>query len=90
MALYHPAEHQSRALCFGDDQWVATPFFRSKALWVVGYPKAALVDIDQALKYAREIGHATSLLWALIGSFFIDIICGNYASASGQMINVLH
>ena len=29
--------------------------FRSYALWLLGYPEAALADIDQALKDAREM-----------------------------------
>ena len=65
---------------------MAILFFRSKALWLLGYPEAALADIDQALKDAREIGHAASLLWALAGSFFfVDIYCGNYATANARV-----
>ena len=73
------------ALCFGEDQRVAGPFFRSKALWVLGYPDAARADSAQALKDAREIGHPISLLWALGGAFFVDILCGDYASANTLM-----
>ena len=34
-------------------------------MWMLGYPEAALADADQALKDAREIGHAASLMYAL-------------------------
>jgi len=34
-------------------------------LWVLGYPEAALADADHALKDAREIGHAVTLMLAL-------------------------
>jgi class 3 adenylate cyclase/predicted ATPase len=81
-AIYDPVKHQTLALRFGEDHRVATPFFRSKALWVLGYPKTARADSDQALRDAREIGHAASLLWGLAGAFFIDIICGDYATAN--------
>ena len=37
----------------------------STALWMLGYPDAALADVDDALQYAREIGHAPSLMYAL-------------------------
>src|SRR5262249_33492527 len=58
----------------------------SKALWVLGYPETALVDVNQALKDAREIGHAVSLLWALAGSFwFVDSYCGNYVAANARV-----
>src|SRR4029077_1310469 len=71
---------------FGEDPRVANLFFRSKALWMLGYPEAALADIDQALKDARESGRAASLVWALVGSFFfVDSYCGNYTTANGRV-----
>ena len=35
------------------------------ALWMLGYPEAALADADQALNDAREIGQAATLMYAL-------------------------
>ena len=32
---------------------------------MLGYPEAALADADQALKDAREIGQAVTLMYAL-------------------------
>ena len=47
---------------------------------------AALTDIDQALKYARESGFTVSLLWALSASFFfVDSYCGNYTTANARL-----
>jgi predicted ATPase len=83
---YDPAEHRLLAKRFGEAPRVNNLHFRSKALWLLGYPEAALADIDQALKDARESGHATSLLWALAGSFFIvDSYCGNYTTANARV-----
>ena len=65
IALYDPAEHRPLATRFGEDQRVATLCWRSHALWLLGYPKDALVDADHALRYAREIGHAATLMFAL-------------------------
>ena len=39
--------------------------YRSRALWMLGYPEAALADAEHALKDAREIGHAATLMYAL-------------------------
>ena len=39
--------------------------FRSWALWMLGYPEAALADADGALKDAREIDQAATLMYAL-------------------------
>ena len=44
---------------------VAILSYRSLALWLLGYPEAALADADHALKDAREIGQAATLMYAL-------------------------
>ena len=66
IALYDPAEHRPLATRFGQDIRVAALSFRSLALWLLGYPEAALADIDHALKDAREIGQAATLMYALV------------------------
>jgi hypothetical protein len=66
-ALYDPAEHRQLATRFagGQDVRVALLSYRSLALSVLGYPDDALGDTEQALSDAREIGQATTLLYAL-------------------------
>jgi predicted ATPase len=86
ITFFHPAERRSLAMRFGEDRKVALLFYRSKTLWILGYPETALVDIDQALYDARELDHAPTLLWALAGShFFVDGYCGNYTRANAQV-----
>ena len=65
IALYDPAEHRPLATRFGQDVRVAILSYRSLALWLLGYPEAALADADHALKDAREIGQAATLMFAL-------------------------
>ena len=65
IALYDPVEHRPLATRFGQDPRVATLSYRSLALWVLGYPEAALADAEHALREAREIGHAATLMHAL-------------------------
>jgi predicted ATPase len=55
---------------------------RSAALWLLGYPDAALTDAENALTHAREIGHAASLMYALSLGLFARYECGNYANAT--------
>jgi class 3 adenylate cyclase/tetratricopeptide (TPR) repeat protein len=85
IALYDPAEHRSLATRFGQDVRVAVLSFRSLALWLLGYPDAALADAGHALKEAREIGQAASLMYALIVTTFTLIHRGNYAAATTQL-----
>ena len=58
IALYDPAEHRPLATRFGQDVRVSILSYRSLALWLLGYPEAALADTEQMLNDAREIGQA--------------------------------
>jgi hypothetical protein len=44
-------------------------------------PEAALTDTDDAVRYAREIGQAATLMFALMNASFPVAQCGNYAAA---------
>jgi class 3 adenylate cyclase/predicted ATPase len=82
LALYDPAEHRLLATRFGQDSRVAILSFRSLGLWLLGYPEAALADIDHAIKDAREIGQAAALMFALAHILLPLMLCGNYAAAN--------
>jgi predicted ATPase len=58
---------------------------RACDLWALGYPEAGLADADHALKDAREIGHATTLMYALTYTPLARFLCGEYALASTQV-----
>jgi len=89
ISLYDPAEHRPLATQFGQDVWVAVLFYRSLALWPLGYPGAAVADADRALKDAREIGQAATLMSALALTSLTHIHCGNYALATAQLDEVV-
>jgi class 3 adenylate cyclase/predicted ATPase len=82
IALYDPAEHRRLATRFGQDSRVVVLSRRSAALWLLGHPDAALADAEHALRDAREIGHAATLMYALSHGAFARYQCGNYASAN--------
>jgi predicted ATPase len=56
--------------------------YRSRASWILGYPKAALADVHQALSDARAIGQAVALMYALSHAALTHIHCGDYQTAS--------
>jgi len=85
VALYDPAEHRPLATRFGQDAGVSILCFRSLALWLLGYPDAALADSGQTLKDAREIGQAATLMFALLHVSMTHIYCGNYAAANALL-----
>jgi predicted ATPase len=82
IALYDPAEHRPLAMRFDQDVGVAILSSRPLALWLLGYPEAALADIEHALKDAREIGQAASLMCALGITPWTLVLCGNYSTTS--------
>ena len=82
LALYDPALHRPLAARFASDPGVATLVFRSLALWSLGYPEAAIADTEQTLRYAREIGHVATLMYALSLTSLTHVYCGNYAKVN--------
>jgi predicted ATPase/class 3 adenylate cyclase len=84
IALYEPAEHRPLATRFGQDARVSILSFRSLALWLLGYPEAALRDANDALKDAREMGQAAALMYALNHGAIPYTLCGNHAGAAAH------
>jgi predicted ATPase len=84
LGLYRPAEHRPLAARFGHDDRVTALYRRALALWMLGYPEKAVADTDHALKDAREIGQAGTLMLALANAN-PHIFCGNYATANALL-----
>src|SRR5262249_22670768 len=81
IAIYDRAEHSPLATRFGQDVGVVILSWRSWNAWVLGYPEAALVDVELAVKNAREIGHAPTLMYALFLASCTHAFCGSHAPA---------
>jgi predicted ATPase len=84
IAVYDPIEHRPLVVRFGQDARVSTLSYRSWALWLLGFPKAALTAADQALSEARQIGHAVTLMYALSNVVVTQILAGRYEVAIAQ------
>jgi DNA-binding winged helix-turn-helix (wHTH) protein/class 3 adenylate cyclase/predicted ATPase len=84
IALYDPVAHRPLAARFAQDIRVASLSFRSLAQWMLGYPDAALADVESAHKDAREIGHAVTLIYALFAGSMTQFLCGNFAMATAE------
>jgi predicted ATPase len=82
IALYDPAEHRPLATRFGQDVGVAALIFRSWALWLLGYPDAALRQAEEALKMAREVGQTATLMYALSHIVIFHVLCSNSVGAA--------
>jgi predicted ATPase len=81
--LYDPALHRAWATQ-SQDAGVSILCHRSTALWLLGYPDAALADAKQALQEARDIGQATTLMSALLWTSMTQVFCGNFATATEE------
>ena len=56
--------------------------YRSWALWFLGYLEAALADTDYALKDARDIGQAATLMYAQAHALWPQLWSRNYIAAN--------
>jgi predicted ATPase len=88
-ASHDPAKHRVLGTRFGVDTGVSIFAYRSQALWVLGHSEAALADANNALKYAREINHAATLMYALHNTSLAHIFRGNYEEADVQLNQVM-
>jgi class 3 adenylate cyclase/predicted ATPase len=70
LALYDPAEHRPLTTRSGRDIRVALLASRSSCLWQLGYPTASRDDGERAVKNAREIANAATLMFALHAAGF--------------------
>ncbi len=89
LELYDPTQHRALMTRFGQDAQVAILAYRSLALWLLGYPDAAGADGDMALRLAREIGQAATLMSALFNRSLTHILCGAYPAASALIDELL-
>ena len=83
IAIYGEAAHRPLATQLGD-VGVAILSYRAWALWLLGYPEAALADADHATRDARRIDHAATLMVALGYALPTYIYCGDYAAAKSH------
>ncbi len=86
--LYDPASHRQLATHFGQDIRVAILSYRSWALWLLGFPDAALADVQHALEDAREIRHAASLMYALTNTSMTLSLHRSHTRATAQLDQV--
>jgi len=83
--LYNQIARAPLASRFGQDVRVSILSYRSLALWLLGYPGAALTDVKRALMHAREIQQAPALMYALFFTSFAMIYCGHYQTAKSLL-----
>ena len=64
IALYDPQKHRSR-FSYGVDPWVASHGYRALALWLLGFMDQSAQASEEAVVYARELGHPLSIVFSL-------------------------
>jgi class 3 adenylate cyclase/predicted ATPase len=85
LAIYDPAEHRPLTTRSGRDIGVTLLSVRSSCVWQLGYPAASRADAERAVENARELGHTTTLIYALSRAANSYIFCGNYTAAHAQL-----
>jgi class 3 adenylate cyclase/predicted ATPase len=85
LALYDPVEHPPLAPRFGQDNKSSALSYRAFALWLLGYPGAALAEANHALSHAREIGHAGTIMNTLPLVTIVPFWCGDNGMTEGRI-----
>ena len=85
LAIYNSADHAPLGTRFGQDARVSVLCQRSWSLWTLGYPTRALADAKEAVRYAREIGHAGSLMYGLFHAAVPHVFSGDYSTANALL-----
>jgi predicted ATPase/class 3 adenylate cyclase len=88
IGLYDPTVHRALVTRVSVDARVAILANRSWTLWLLGYPQAALADVDQAVAAARDIGQAATLMFALVHCSWACAWTGNDIAAEGLLREV--
>jgi tetratricopeptide (TPR) repeat protein len=83
--LWDTANRSPLSTRFGQAILTSTLADRAFALWMLGYPRAALADNARALEDAREIGHAAPNLYALGLIAVASLFSRDYAVARAQL-----
>jgi class 3 adenylate cyclase/predicted ATPase len=81
--FYDPGKHRWLSTRFAHDVRVAALVHRSWALWVLGYPEAALLDVQRVIQETREINQAATSMNAGL-AIYVNIFCGNFVAAEAQ------
>jgi predicted ATPase len=89
IALYDHATHRPLATRFVTESGVSILGFRARALWLLGYPEAALTNAEHSVKDAREIGQAVTLMLALFHASVTRMLCGDYTAANTETDELL-
>jgi predicted ATPase/class 3 adenylate cyclase len=90
LALYEAGvEHHLLATRFGQDSRLSILACLSRALWLLGYPEAALENAQLALGLARQVNPA-GLLYALGFTTLTHLWSGNYGTANSQIDELFH
>jgi class 3 adenylate cyclase/predicted ATPase len=82
--LYDAGEHRPLAMRFAQDTRVAILSLGALALWALGYPERAEEEAEQALRDAREIGLAGTLMFALSVTSLLYLVDRNSTVATAQ------
>jgi tetratricopeptide (TPR) repeat protein len=80
-------DHADRPLVTGTGKelWVYILTDRSRALWTLGYPEAALADARRAVKDGHDLGRGASLAYAAAMASRVFLFCGENAAANAQL-----
>lgn len=76
--LYHPERHRTHAFLFGQDPGVICKAYGAVALWLLGYPDAAVRQSEHAIEMSQDLS-PTSQAVALHFAAMVYQLCRRHA-----------
>ena len=89
LALYDPASHRPLATRFGQDVGVAILSLAAVGSVVARLSRSRPTDTLHAIKDAREIGQAATLMYALNNTTYTHMCCRDHVQANAQSSEVV-
>src|SRR5262249_47924763 len=77
-ASSYTAEHRFLTWLYGQDAGTMAELYVSWSLWMLGYPDQALAHGIECLRLGREVSHANTQAFALIGAATTYLYCGDW------------
>jgi class 3 adenylate cyclase/predicted ATPase len=89
ISVYRSGEHQQFRVLPGVDPGVVLWSYHSWVTWLLGYPDAAMKDVETAVGVARSVNDAGVLMYGLFHVCIVELLSGNLAAADAHGHEVL-
>ena len=85
LSFYDPSQHHGHTLLYGRDSRMFALGYLARTVWSLGYPDQALQRAQETVRWAQDLGHVHSLVWALTDSHWVRLYRQEWREALDQI-----